>query len=206
MSLIKIFYPTGDNPFVLSRDQIITPICTRGYTGAPVIKLVLQELLSCNNNIRNPYGITADPKFVFVNDDAINNAIINKSDVTLYSKEDEFEKVFGFVRNDNLQNAQTIIMNEMSVSKIIGYNKDYCDAIKKRIWNFQSDKQRVFILMTMDEREIAATVENLVETDILVIFKSYNLVAYPPNGEKPFSVNAYKTLINKIKKYFVSAL
>ena len=192
----NLIYPNEFKPFIISKNQIITPICTRGYTGAVVIKLVLEKMIG-QDHVRSPYGIIADPKFGNSND------IIERIDVTQYDACDEFEKVFGFTRNKNIHNAQTIVMDEINIYNPVRNNKIYYDAIQRYVWKFPTDKQKVFIIMTMDEKEIRAVMNNLEKTDILVIFSSYNLVAYPQNGIVPFSVEAYMELINKIKKYFV---
>lgn len=193
----NIIYPTASNPFIINRNQIITPICTRGYTGAVVIKLVLEKMIGVEN-VRAPYGITADPEFASTDN-------ITRTDVTVTESNDEFEKVFGYRRNDRLQNAQTIIIDQLNaagITNISRNNETYCEYISKNVWNFRSDKQRVFILMTMCKHEINAAVKNITDTDILVIFHSYNTIAYPPYALS-FSEKAYRLFVDKVNDYFV---
>lgn len=210
---MKIFYADPTNPFKINPRQIITPICTRGYTGALVIKLVLQQLVGINN-VRDQYGISADPKFVF-NDPASGDSsmkIIAMTDVATLPQfldppyqcdNDEFEKVFGFPRSNRVQNSQTKIIRNMNMQAIVGYNESYCAEIKNIVWNFATELDRVFILMTVADREINAAIANLDDNDTLVIFRSYNEVAYPINGAKAFSVDAYMGFIRKVLKCFV---
>jgi len=198
---MKIFTPTPGDPFVVKPEYIITPICSRGYTGALIIRIILEQMLG-PGNVRKHYGITADPEFVFAND---MEGIIVATDVTEYDVNDEFEQAMGFKRNATLHNIQTVILKQMRTDTIMGPNKTYAKLIKYNVWKFPTNKQKVFILMTMDQKEIDATVKNLSETDILVIFRCYNEVAYPINGSKPFSKEAYTAFINKVKQYFVLA-
>jgi hypothetical protein len=215
----NIYFPTPENPFVVTNDMIITPVCTRGYTGAQIISMVLEELMD-KSNIRDPYGISADPKFVFdgqwcYNDDnhswkfETNNSedytkIIKSTDVTIYSVTDEFEKAFGFKRNEKMQNVQTRIMNLMGVTSFVGPDLFYTKAIEYMVWNFPTDRQKVFILITMDDKELDAVKKNIRPEDIIVVIRSYNEVAYPPQKLfAPYSESVYKCFYKKIKQYFV---
>lgn len=192
----NIYYTTPRHPFNYDKNQIITPICSRGYTGALILKLFLQNKIE----VRDQYGIIADPKF------SENTIKISDFDVTIFQENDEFEKVFGHKRNDNCQNIQTQIMKQMHVDKITFPNEEYNKLIMEKVWKFPTNKTKIFLLMTMDQREIDATIENLSTNDILVIFQSYNEVAYPPNPNiKAFSKKAYLDFIEKIEKYFVSS-
>jgi len=220
MTTNNIFYPTHLTPFLIKDDYIFTPICTKGYTGAQIIKIVLEKIIN-KENIRNPYGITADPKYAFkgewikINDkwtyhtsnDEDFTTVVQQTDVTLYSENDEFEGFFGFKRCDELQNVQTQIMKEMNLSKIIGPSFHYFNEIIKRVWNFKTDKKKIFILLTMDDKELDIVKKNINFQDIIVVIQSYNEVAYPPldneNSIKPFSKEAYKNFYDKIFKYFI---
>lgn len=237
MTETNIYYPTHENPFVVTDNYIFTPICSRGYTGAQIIKIVLEELVD-KSNIRDPYGITADPKFVYdgewyfskdigwefkTNNNEDYKKIIYPTDVTVYSETDEFEKVFGYKRCDSLQNVQTQIMKKMGMTSINRPNLFYTMAIEYFVWNFYTDKQKVFILLSMDEKELDAVKKNLKPSDILLVIRSYNEVAYPSQKYHkypiintniqqwefspktlilPFSENAYKLFYCKLKGYF----
>jgi hypothetical protein len=57
--------------------------------------------------------------------------------------------------------------------------------------------------MTVMDKEINAVISNLTDGDTLVIFRSYNEVAYPADGVEPFSVIAYTKFIEKVRQCFV---
>jgi hypothetical protein len=126
---MRIFYANPTSPFKINQRHVITPICTRGYTGALVIKLVLQQLVG-TDNVRDQYGISADPKFVFADSETSNcdEKIITITDVATLPQNldppyactnDEFESVFGFPRNNHVQNVQTKIIRSMNKSVIV---------------------------------------------------------------------------------------
>src|SRR5271154_2146925 len=102
--MVTIFTPTPDNPFIINDQQIITPICTRGYDGALIIKIILQKMIGLEN-VRDQYGISADPQF--------GDAMVNTTDVTIKDATDEFNKVFGYDRSEQHQNVQTKILQQL---------------------------------------------------------------------------------------------
>lgn len=195
---MNIHYSTKKNPFIIRDCHIVTPICTRGYTGAPILKIILKKIGVNANNIRNPYGIIADPKYV---DPNVDFTFVVKKSVSSRVEGDEFVNVFEDINNSNLQNFQTIILEEMNVSQIERTESIYVSNIVNRVWNFSIDnckEQRVFIIMSMDDNEINTVIKNVTSCDIIVVLKTYNLALYPLNGIIPLSYRAYEQFITVI--------
>jgi len=91
--------------------------------------------------------------------------------VTERRPDDEFEKILGNIGNYDIQNSQTIILDDLGLSQTKRSDPIYISRINDYVWKFPIDKNkhRVFIVMTMDNDETNTVIGNVSPSDIVVV-------------------------------------